>query len=155
MKTLLLVIGLVGLSGCAASGLQHHSDGKIAVPSAHDVPTTEARLRKTLSEKGFTVFTTIDHAAGASSVGLSLRPTRVVVFGNPKAGAPLMGCEQTIAIDLPQKALIHQDENNSVWLTYNDPVYLAARHNVSGCDVVFAKIAAALSAITASVTSED
>jgi uncharacterized protein (DUF302 family) len=77
-------------------------------------------------------------------VGKQLRPTELVIFGNPKVGAPLMQCGQTIGIDLPQKALIWQDDNGQVWLTYNDPLYLAKRHEIAGCEPVLDKVQNAL-----------
>ena len=90
------------------------------------------------------VFNRIDHSAGAKGVGIALRPTQLLVFGNPKVGAPLMNCGQRIAIDLPQKALIWEDEGGTVWLTYNDPQYLAARHGIEGCAEVLTKVQKAL-----------
>ncbi|GAM75409.1 inner membrane or exported protein [Vibrio ishigakensis] len=90
------------------------------------------------------VFAVIDHSAGAKSVGIDLKPTELVVFGNPKVGSPLMVCEQSVAIDLPQKALIYEDESGEVWLSYNDPMYLKQRHQIEGCDEVLNKISKAL-----------
>mgnify|MGYP003625393250 CR=1 FL=1 len=118
--------------------------GIVSTKSAHDAETTVDRLTSILDEKGMRVFTLIDHAAGARSVGLELRPSYVVIFGNPKIGTLLMQCEQQVAIDLPQKALIYQDQAGQVWLSYNDPSYLAARHQLSGCDAVLKKISTAL-----------
>ena len=94
------------------------------------------RLKYRFLEKGMTVFLRINHSEGARRVGMELRPTELVIFGNPKVGAPLMQCSQTVAIDLPQKALIWQDESGQVWLTYNDPPYLAKRHDIDGCKAV-------------------
>jgi uncharacterized protein (DUF302 family) len=94
------------------------------------------------------VFKRIDHAAGAQKVGKTLRPTELVIFGNPKVGTPLMLCSQSVAIDLPQKALIWQDEAGQVWISYNDPQYLALRHNIRGCDKVLKKVAGALGNFT-------
>jgi uncharacterized protein (DUF302 family) len=96
--------------------------GLISVKSSHDVKNTADRLETVLNEKGMTVFLRVDHTEGARKVGQELRPTELVIFGNPKVGTPLMQCSQTVAIDLPQKALIWQDESGQVWLTYNDPV---------------------------------
>ena len=90
------------------------------------------------------VFGRINHAEGARNVGQELRPTELVIFGNPKVGTPLMQCGQTVAIDLPQKALVWQDEDGQVWITYNDPQYLAARHKVNGCKTVLDKVKNAL-----------
>ncbi len=119
-------------------------DGLVHVKSAHDVKTTADRLEKVLNAKGMTLFNRIDHAAGAKKVGRQLRPTELVIFGNPKVGSPLMACRQTVGIDLPQKALIWQDETGQTWLSYNSPAYLQSRHQVEGCDEVFAKVSKAL-----------
>jgi hypothetical protein len=81
-------------------------------------------------------FARIDHAAGAMKVGKALRPTELLVFGNPQGGTPLMECEQTAGIDLPLKALVWQDERAQVWLGYNDPAFLAQRHGVPACPAV-------------------
>jgi len=120
------------------------TEGMISIKSAHTVAVTADRLEKILVSKGMTVFKRIDHAAGAQKVGKTLRPTELVVFGNPKVGTPLMLCRQSVAIDLPQKALIWQDEAGQVWFSYNDPQYLALRHNIQGCDKVLKKVAGAL-----------
>jgi uncharacterized protein (DUF302 family) len=124
-------------SGSAESGL-------INVKSFHDVKNTADRLDNILREKGMTIFVRINHTEGARKVGKELRPTELVIFGNPKVGTPLMQCGQTAAIDLPQKALIWQDENGQVWLTYNDPHYLATRHGIEGCQAVLDKVKNAL-----------
>ena len=120
------------------------TEGMISIKSAHTVAVTADRLEKILASKGMTVFKRIDHAAGAQKVGKTLRPTELVIFGNPKVGTPLMLCSQSIAIDLPQKALIWQDEVGQVWFSYNDPQYLALRHNTQGCDAVLKKVGMAL-----------
>ena len=119
-------------------------DGLISVKSAHDVKATADRLENVLKQKGMNVFIRIDHAAGARKVGKNLRPTELVVFGNPKVGTPLMQCNQSAAIDLPQKALIWQDEKDQVWLTHNDPNYLAQRHGLDQCTEVIKKVPKAL-----------
>jgi uncharacterized protein (DUF302 family) len=80
--------------------------------------------------------------------------TELIIFGNPKVGSPLMKCQQTVAIDLPQKALIWVDDQSKVWISYNDPRYLEKRHNISGCDEVIAKIEKALSGITKAASSK-
>lgn len=115
-------------------------DGLITVKSSYDVSTTLDRMEKIISDKGLTVFTRIDHAAGAKKAAISLRPTELLIFGNPKVGTPLMNCNQTAAIDLPQKALAWEDEKGQAWLSYNDPDYLANRHDLSGCEKVIEKI---------------
>ncbi len=92
-----------------------------------------------------TIFKRVNHTAGAKKVGLTLRPTQLLIFGNPKVGTPLMLCSQTVAIDLPQKALAYKDRKGQVWLAYNDPAYLAKRHHIQGCKQTLQKISHALS----------
>ena len=118
--------------------------GLINVKSSHDVKNTADRLENILKEKGMNVFLRINHTEAARKVGQELRPTELLIFGNPKVGTPLMQCSQTMAIDLPQKALIWQDESGQVWLTYNDPQYLATRHGIDGCKAVVDKVKNAL-----------
>ncbi len=121
------------------------ADGLINIKSSHNVKGTADRLENTLRGKGMTVFIRINHAEGAQKVGKKLRPTELVVFGNPKVGTPLMQCSQSVAIDLPQKALIWEDEAGHVWFSYNDPRYLAKRHGITECVNVIKKIEKALS----------
>lgn len=120
------------------------AEGMIDVKSAHSVAATADRLESILNAKGMTVFARIDHAAGARKAGKTMAPTELVVFGNPKVGTPLMLCSRSIAIDLPQKALIWEDDSGAVWISYNDPQYLKLRHNTQGCDPVLQKVATAL-----------
>jgi len=124
--------------------IAYADNGLISIKSPYHVKETADRLENALNEKGMTVFIRIDHAKGARKVGENLRPTELVIFGNPKVGTPLMQCGQSVAIDLPQKALIWEDEAGQVWLTYNDPYYLANRHSLAGCDEVIKKIEKAL-----------
>mgnify|MGYP001817415235 CR=1 FL=1 len=138
-KTILTLILTCLFTSSAWAG-----EGIISVKSAHPVAVTADRLENILKSKGMTVFTRIDHAAGAKKAGKTLPPTELVIFGNPKVGTPLMQCSPSIAIDLPQKALIWQDEAGQVWLSYNDPQFLALRHNTQGCDEVLKKVANAL-----------
>jgi uncharacterized protein (DUF302 family) len=131
---------------CAAFSAQTVAaeNGLVHVKSAHDVKTTADKLETVLKAKGMTLFNRINHAAGAQKVGRQLRPTELVIFGNPKVGSPLMACQQTVGIDLPQKALIWQDEAGQTWVSYNRPAYLQSRHQVKGCDEVIAKVTNAL-----------
>ena len=140
MRKFLTAIALFGL----ISSNLYASEGMISVKSAHPVSVTADRLEKILASKGMTVFKRINHAAGAAKVGKELRPTELVIFGNPKVGTPLMLCSHSIAIDLPQKALIWEDAGGQVWFSYNDPQFLALRHNTQGCDAVLKKVAMAL-----------
>jgi len=118
--------------------------GLVSVKSSHDVKTTADRLESILKQKEMNVFIRINHAQGAQKIGKELRPTELIIFGNPKVGTPLMQCRQSVAIDLPQKALIWQDEQGQVWLSYNDPKYLVERHGITGCAEVVQKIEGAL-----------
>ena len=140
MRTIIVAFIFVIVSALPVSA----ESGLINLKSSHDVKNTADRLEKVLKEKGMTVFLRINHSEGAHKVGEKLRPTELVIFGNPKVGAPLMQCSQTAAIDLPQKALIWQDEGGQVWLTYNDPQYLAMRHEIDGCKAALDKVQNAL-----------
>jgi uncharacterized protein (DUF302 family) len=106
------------------------TNGLIQVASRYPVNETVQRLRSLLGEKGLQVFTVIDHSGEAEKVGLKMRATKVVIFGSPKGGTPLMVAAPTLAIDLPLKALVAEDENGMVWVTYNSPEYLQQRHSV-------------------------
>lgn len=119
--------------------------GIVSVKSMHNVQETADRLESVLQSKGMTVIARINHSAAAQNAGMTLRPTELLIFGNPKVGTPLMQCQQSIALDLPQKALIWEDESGTVWISYNDPEYLADRHDLEGCDEVIAKVKSALS----------
>lgn len=105
-------------------------DGLIRTKSTHSVPETIDRLDKAATEAGMRVFARIDHAAGAAQVDMELRPTLLLIFGNPRGGTPLMIANQTAGIDLPVKALAWEDADGQVWLAYNDPAYIAERHKL-------------------------
>ena len=124
----------------------------VQVKSNHSVADTTARLEAVLLEKGMNVFARIDHAAGAAKADMELSPTELVIFGNPKVGTPLLKCGPTIALDLPQKALIWEDQDGQVWLAYNRPEYLAERHKLEGCDEVLGKVSKALAAFADAAT---
>ena len=150
MRSAALALGLA----VAGIGPARAQEGVLSVPSAHDVATTIDRLEAALEEKGMTVFARIDHAGGAEKAGLSLAPTEVLVFGNPKVGTPLMGCARSVAIDLPQKMLAWEDEDGATRLGWNDPAYLASRHDLAGCEAVLEKVAAALEGFARTATAE-
>ena len=120
------------------------ADGVVRIKSSYSVNTTIDRLETAIRQKGMTVFKRIDHKAGAEDAGLKLRPTELLIFGNPKVGTPLMICSQTTALDLPQKALAYEDSTGQVWFAYNDPDYLARRHGITGCDEALKKVSKAL-----------
>lgn len=120
------------------------NDGVISYRSVDDVKTTADRLESLLEKQGMTIFMRLSHSDGARKVGIDLRPTELVVFGNPKVGSPLMQCRQVAAIDLPQKALIWQDAAGTTFISYNDPAYIRERHRIEGCEKVLEKISSAL-----------
>jgi len=129
-------------------------DGIITKKSAFSVAETADRLEKVLNEGGMTVFTRINHSDGALKVKKELRPTIVIIFGNPKIGTPLMQSNQKIGLDLPQKALIWEDEKGLVWLSYNDPKYLEKRHGLEKQSKIFIKIENALKKFTDKATTK-
>ena len=143
----LLVTALVLATSWAAA-----ADGVIAVKSPYDAKETMSRFEDIVKQRGLTVFARIDHAAGAAKVGKTLRPTEVIVFGNPQGGTPLMECAQTAGIDLPLKALVWEDQSKQVWLGYNDAVYLAKRHGAASCPAAEA-IGKALSGLSAAAVA--
>ena len=106
------------------------ADGLTTIRSSYGPKDTMNRIETEVKAKGMTVFARIDHAAGAAAVGLRLRPTEVLIFGNAKGGTPLMQAAQTIGIDLPLKALVWQDGSGDMWLSYNDPSWFAKRHGL-------------------------
>lgn len=131
-------------------------DGLITLRSAYGPGETMNRLVEAVTRGGMAVLARIDHAGAAQKVGLDLRPTEVLIFGNPKAGTPLMQEVQTMAIDLPLKALVWQDEAGATWLSYNDPGWLATRHGLdSGKDNVLGIMSAALANCARQATTKD
>ena len=129
------------------------ADGLITLRSIHGPKETMTRLEAAVKAKGLTVFAHVDHAAGAAEVGLSLRPTDLLIFGNAKGGTPLMQSVQTVGIDLPLKALVWQDASGNTWLAYNDPAWLAKRHGLTReADASVSALAAALAALAKAAT---
>jgi uncharacterized protein (DUF302 family) len=130
------------------------AQGLTTIRSNFGPQDTMNRLETAVKAKGMTVFTRIDHAAGAAAVGSSLRPTELVIVGNPKGGTPLMQSVQTVGIDLPLKALVWQDAAGDTWLSYNDPTWLAQRHGLGGeTEPAVNAMTAALSAIAKAATA--
>ena len=111
------------------------AEGLVTVKSPYGAKETMDRLESVVKQRGLNVFARIDHAAGAAKIGKNLRATEVLIFGNPQGGTPFMECAQSVGIDLPLKALVWEDANAQVWLGYNDPEYLAKRHEVPTCGV--------------------
>lgn len=125
------------------------ADGVVLTPSASDVKTTMDKLQKILTDKGVTIFARIDHAAGAKSIGQTLRPMEVLVFGNPKLGTALMQKNPETGLDLPLKALVFQAENGTTYIAYTDPAYLSKRYGVTEPASTFEQMAEALKSFTA------
>ena len=136
-------ISVAVLSLFVALGAQAQN-GLISVKSAYDVAETIDKLQAALESKGMTIMARVNHARGAEKAGLELPPTELLIFGNPKVGTPLMQCQRSVAIDLPQKALAWEDAEGQVWLSYNDPEYLNQRHGLSECAEVLKKVSGAL-----------
>jgi uncharacterized protein (DUF302 family) len=126
-------------------------DGIVTLRSRFPARETMERLLGALASRNMTVFAHIDHAAAAAAVGMSLRPTDLVIFGNPKGGTVLMQGAQRAGLDLPLKALVWEDTDGTVSLSYNDPVWIAARHGVGRTPPVEAMVAA-MQAIAAAAT---
>jgi uncharacterized protein (DUF302 family) len=125
----------------------------VTLPSGYGVVATVERLKSLLAQKNIQVFADIDHAAGAKSVGQSLRPTRLLIFGNPQAGTPLMQSRQTIGLDLPLRALVWEDAAGKVWLTYHRPEFLAQQHHIQDRAEAVKALDAGLAALARAATS--
>lgn len=151
---LTLLLGLLGFAlGASAAPDPVPAEGLIRHQSPYSVAQTVKRFTTIAEQKGLRIFATVDHRAGASRVDMTLRPTTVVIFGNPKGGTPFMQCAQTIGIDLPLKALVWKDADSQTWFGYNDPAYIAARHGAAECKAV-KPISKALAGLTRATVSE-
>lgn len=136
-----------------SAGQAPNADGLITVESAHSVDETQTQLERAIEENGLMLLTTVAHDQNAANADLNLRPTRLLIFGNPQAGTPLMQAKQTVAIDLPQKMLIWEDIDGTVWLAYNDPRYLMDRHGIAGMDELAKNISNALQGLAEAATA--
>ncbi|MBV8730251.1 MAG: DUF302 domain-containing protein [Acidobacteriia bacterium] len=106
------------------------NNGIVTIPVSHSVDQTVDKLEGILRAKGVKLFALVDHSGEAEKVGMTMPPTKLLIFGNPKAGTPLMLASSSIAIDLPLKILVWEDAGGKVWISYNAPAYLAARHHL-------------------------
>jgi uncharacterized protein (DUF302 family) len=135
-------------------GAEMAAQGLTTIRSSFGPQETMNRLETAVKAKGMTVFARIDHAAGAAAVGLPLRPTEVLIFGNARGGTPLMQSVQTIGIDLPLKVLVWQDASSDTWLSYSDPAWLAQRHGLGDeTQVAVGMMTAALDAVAKAATA--
>lgn len=132
----------------AVHGTIANADDVVKKKSNHDVATTVDRLETIVSEKGITVMARVDHAENAEKVGMELRPTQLLIFGNPKLGTTLMQENQQIGLDLPMKVLVWEDGDGQVWIAYMEPEELAEEHGIDDDHEVVKKLAEALDAFT-------
>ena len=156
MKKMFLVLGILLASSTVFAGEGHHDDDKnnglISKKSHHSVKETLDRLEAALKEKGIGVALRWSHNEKGASVGIPLRPTELLMFGNPKLGTHMFTSNQTAGIDLPLKALAWEDEKGQVWLTYNDPAYIANRHHIEDRAEIVKKMTGALDNLTNAAT---
>lgn len=145
----LLILSLIAVIPALSPSLSYAGDkGLISKKSQHSVKVTLDRLENVLRKKGITIVTRWSHHDGAKKAGIPLRPTELLIFGNPKLGSHFFTSEQTAGIDLPMKALAWKDKNGQVWLTYNDPAYIANRHGINDRDKIKMKMTGALNKLT-------
>jgi uncharacterized protein (DUF302 family) len=132
MKIWQFVVFIVGFALPASAGGNpiEKKNGIVDIPSNHSVDQTVERLKDILQSKGITLFALIDHSGEAQKVGMKMPPTKLLIFGNPKGGTPLMLAAPSVAIDLPLKILVWEDSQGKVWLSYNSPDYLQERHGL-------------------------
>jgi uncharacterized protein (DUF302 family) len=123
-------------------------DGLVSKKSDFAASETLDRLETVLKKKGITIFARVSHSAGAEGAGIALRPTELLIFGNPKLGSHFFTSRQTAGIDLPMKALAWEDADGQVWLTYNDPQYIADRHGIADRAEIVSKMTGALDKMT-------
>ena len=136
--------------------LPTQGEGIIDRISKHSVDETYSTITGVINDNPkLRIILELDHQANAKRVGLELRPTKLIVFGNPNLGTPLMQSAQTVALDLPQKILVWEDDNQRVHVSYNDPFYLQSRHGISGKDSVLETVAGALGKITGAGVGTD
>lgn len=137
---------ILATSGCAT--IAPPDNGMVSLRSPHSAVDTVKRLEGEVRKRGLAVVARIDHAAGAAKIGRTLRPTELLIFGNPQAGTPIMECAQGAGIDLPMKALVWVDAQSTVWVGYNDPVWIVRRHGGGDCPAA-ENVRKALAAIAA------
>jgi uncharacterized protein (DUF302 family) len=129
------------------------TEGLTSIRSSFGPKETMDRLEAEIRAQRMTVFARIDHAGGAALVGLKLAPTELIIFGNARGGTPLMQSVQTVGIDLPLKALVWEDAAGKTWLSYNEPSWIARRHNLRNAEQLVSKMAAALRTISTKVAN--
>ncbi|WP_299764353.1 DUF302 domain-containing protein [uncultured Dokdonia sp.] len=146
--------GFTGNTQIEGASVTSITDQLITKKSPHTADETFAKLQEVVTSKGLHTMAVVPHDKAAASVDLELRPTRVLIFGNPKVGTLLMQSNQSIGIDLPLKILVHEDENGAVYVSYFDATFLTNRHGITDKDEVVQKVNAALDGITNAVIAE-
>ena len=129
--------------------MAHPENGIVTIASRHSVEQTVERIQETLQAKGIKLFALVDHSGEAEKAGMQMPPTKLLIFGNPRAGTPLMTASPSVAIDLPLKILVSEDTSGKVWISFNSPAYLQSRHrlpqdlvqNIAVVEVLAAKVA--------------
>ena len=145
MKRLLILVSLIALIPTMSFAADK---GMISKKSHYSVKVTLDKLENVLRKKGITIVTRWSHDAGAKKAGIPLRPTELLIFGNPKLGSHFFTSNQTAGVDLPMKALAWKDKKGQVWLTYNDPTYIANRHSIGDRPKIVKKMTGALNKLT-------
>ena len=141
---------MMAIASNAAAG-----DGTIKKQSVYAFDDTLSHFEAALAERNIAVMTKIDHAGAAQNVDIDLRPTTLLIFGNPAIGSQLMAINQSIGLDLPLKALLFEDHDGAIWVEYNDIRYVAARHGLAGDHAVVARVAGALEAVSDAATKAE
>jgi len=151
MRRMLISVFLVGL---AAAPTVWAADTIVSKKSQHNVATTLDRLEAALKKKGIAVVARVRHSAAAKKAGLPLRPTELLIFGNPKLGTPLMQSNQQVGLDLPMKVLAYEDDKGQTWVAYTAPAALAAAHGITDRDDVVKQMTGALAKLTDQATAK-
>jgi len=152
MTRSLIIAAILSMTSLTTSVAVADNKGMITKSSKFSVTETLNRLENVLKKKGITIVTRWSHDAGANKNKIPLRPTELLLFGNPKLGSHMFTSNQTAGIDLPMKALAWEDAKGRVWLTYNDPAYIASRHNISDRAKIVKKMTGALNKLTGIAT---
>ncbi len=146
LRSTLATLALVAAAPFAVAQSMPTVDGMTTIKTPHNAGETITRLEAVVKQRGLNVFARIDHAAGATKVGQTLRPTELLIFGNPQGGTPFMQCAQSVGMDLPLKALAWEDAQGQTWLGVSDPIAIAKRHGAENCPAA-ANLQKALTAI--------
>lgn len=154
LRHALILMAITLLTPGLSTVVSADENGIVKKQSMYSVKETLDRLENILKAKGIGIAVRWNHSEKAKAIGMELRDTEILIFGNPKMGSPLMMSNQEIGIDLPLKALAYKDASGQVWLAYNDPAYLKHRHGITDKDNIFEKMSAALKGMTDKATAK-